>query len=285
LAAQSLSQKSGPIQSGDAEVKDCWSILGIQPTGDTIAIRKAYLELVKKYHPDRALTPERKRKHTVLCAEINQAYTQATEQARIYSATDYSTPQPDPPRYSAADTQSDYQDNPAVAKAVRQYSGVFTRRFGAGLLVLLFALQFLPYLSPSLLKRPPEALRILVGAVATLFVVLFVFVIIFVYGVIVAGTLDLFLILLFPRKLIARLGLAKYENKLVWVSIVMANITLFFFTDLVGIPSSTDRMFALYDGLFRSLAAGTLPVLLALNWIKELIRYRQIKKNVEAQSA
>ena len=270
-------------------MKDCWSILGIQPTGDTTAIRKVYLELVKKYHPDRVLTPEGKRRHTVLCAEINQAYTQAIGQARTYSASVHSTPQPDRPNaepsYTVTDTPVTGHDNPAVAKAVRQYAGMFTRRFGAGLLLLLFALQFLPYLSPSLLKRPPEALRIIVGAVATLFVVLFVFVIIFVYGVIVAGTLDLFLILLFPRKLIARLGLAKYENKLVWASIVTANITLFFFTDLVGIPSSTDRMFALYDGLFRSLAAGTLPLLLALNWIKELVRYKQVKKNVEAQSA
>jgi hypothetical protein len=251
------------------------------PTGDTIAIRKAYLELVKTYHPDRALTPEKKRKHTILCAEINQAYTRAIEQARTYRE-----PQPDTGEQAPQPTPSEtYRENPAVAKAFRQYAGMFTRRFGAGLLLLLFALQFLPYVSPSLLKTPPEALRIVVGAVATLFVVLFVFVIIFVYGVIVAGTMDLFLILLFPRKLVTRLGLGKYENKLIWISILMANVTLFFFTDLVGIPNSTDRMFALYDGMFRALAAGTLPLLLALNWIKELVRYRQIKKNVEAHTA
>ena len=259
-------------------MKDCWTILGILPTGDSIAIRKAYLELVKTYHPDRALTPEKKRKHTILCAEINQAYTQAIEQAKTYSA-----PQPDISREAPPTVMTD-RDNPAVAKAFQQYAGMFTRKFGVGLLLLLFILQFLPYVSPSLLKAPPEALRIAVGAVATLFVVLFVFVIIFVYGVIVAGTLDLFLILLFPRKLITKLGLGKYENKLVWVSIVMANVTLFFFTDLVGIPTSTDRMFALYDGIFRSLAAGTLPLLLAVNWIKELVRYKQVKKNVEAHT-
>jgi hypothetical protein len=260
-------------------VKDCWTILGILPTGDTIVIRKAYLELVKKYHPDRALTPEKRRKHTILCAEINQAYTQAVGHAKTYRA-----PQPDLPE-EAPQPAVTYGENPAVAKAFRQYAGMFTRKFGVALLLLLFALQFLPYLNPSLLKTPPEALRIVVGAIATLFVVLFVFVIIFVYGVIVAGTMDLFLILLFPRKLVTKLGLAKYENKLVWISIVMANVTLFFFTDLVRIPSSTDRMFALYDGIFRALAAGTLPLLLALNWIKELYRYKQIKKNAEAHTA
>jgi hypothetical protein len=260
-------------------VKDCWTILGILPTGDTTVIRKAYLELVKKYHPDRALTPEKKRKHTIVCAEINQAYTQAVEHARAYSA-----PQPAPPETAQPGVVID-RDSPAVTKAFQQYAGMFTRRFGAGLLLLLFALQFLPYASPSLLKAPPEALRIAVGLVATLFVVIFVFIIIFVYGVIVAGTLDLFIILLFPRRLITRLGLGKYENKLVWVSILVANITLFFFTDLVGIPTSTDRMFALYNGLFRSLAAGTLPLLLALNWIKELHRYKQAKNDVEANPA
>ncbi|HEX8091784.1 MAG TPA: J domain-containing protein, partial [Blastocatellia bacterium] len=71
-------------------MKDCWTILGILPTGDTAAIRKVYLELVKAYHPDTVLTAEKKREYTILCAEINQAYTQATEQAKTFSA-----PRPD----------------------------------------------------------------------------------------------------------------------------------------------------------------------------------------------
>ncbi|HVG17811.1 MAG TPA: hypothetical protein VNI02_02075, partial [Blastocatellia bacterium] len=94
-----------------------------------------------------------------------------------------------------------------------------------------------------------------------------------------------FLILLFPRKLIGKLGLGKYENKLVWLSIVVANVTLFFFTDLIGIPNSTDRMFSVYDGIFRALAAGTLPTLLALNRLREFFRYKQVKKNADAPSA
>ena len=260
-------------------MKSCWTILGILPTGDTTAIRKAYLELVKKYHPDTVITPETKRKYTILCAEINQAYTEAVEQAKTFSEPQPHAPE-EAPRYTPPE-----RDNPDVAKAFRQYSGHFVRRFGAAIMLLLFALQFLPYLSPSLMRRPPEALRFAVGAVATVFVVLFVFVIIFVYGVIIAGTLDLFLILLFPRKLLAKLGLGKYEGKLVWLSIVMANVTLFFFTDLIRIPTSTDRMFSLYDGIFRSLAAGTLPFLLALNRLREFVRYKQIKKNVAAHSA
>jgi hypothetical protein len=260
-------------------VKDCWTILGILPTDDITVIRKAYLELVKKYHPDTVLTLETKRKYTILCAEINQAYTQAVEQSKTLSE-----PQPDA-REEAPHSSIIDRDYPDVATAFRQYSGTFVRRFGAVLMLLLFLLQFLPYISPSLLKRPPEALRFAIGAVATVFVVLFVFVIIFVYGVIIAGTLDLFLILLFPRKLVTKLGLGKYESKLIWVSLVMANITLFFFTDLIRIPTSSDRMFALYDGAFRSLAAGTLPVLLALNRLREFIRYKQIKKDAAAHSA
>ena len=267
------------LTGGIIEVKDCWTILGILPTGDTTAIRKAYLELVKTYHPDRAPTPEKKRKHTILCAEINQAYTRAIEQAKSYREPQSDAYEQAPP------TPETYHDNSAVTEAFRQYAGIFTRKFGVGLLLLLFTFQFLPYVSPSFLKAPPHVLRIVVGAIATLFVVLFVFVIIFVYGVIVAGTMDLFLIILFPRKLITRLGLGKYENKLVWACILMANVTLFFFTDLVGIPTSTAKMFALYDGIFRALAAGTLPLLLALNWIRELIRYKKKKKNAEAHTA
>jgi hypothetical protein len=44
-------------------------------------------------------------------------------------------------------------------------------------------------------------------------------------------------------------------------------------------------MFSIYDGIFRALAAGTLPVLLALNRLREFVRYKQAKKNVEAHSA
>ncbi len=62
-------------------MKSCWKILGIEPTTNTQAIKKAYRELVKKYHPDRARSPEKVRHFTIKCAEIIEAYRQAVQES------------------------------------------------------------------------------------------------------------------------------------------------------------------------------------------------------------
>src|ERR1035437_6701025 len=66
--------------------KDCWEILGIKKTKDVFIIRKTYRELIKKYHPDTVQAPERIRKYTIKCVEINLAY----EEAMKYAGTHYS---------------------------------------------------------------------------------------------------------------------------------------------------------------------------------------------------
>lgn len=58
-------------------MKRCWKILGIKPTANTDAVKKAYRELVKKYHPDKARSPEKIRHYTIKCAEIIEAYGEA----------------------------------------------------------------------------------------------------------------------------------------------------------------------------------------------------------------
>src|SRR5437660_6651017 len=74
-------------------MKSCWKILGIQPTANTEAIKKAYRELVKKYHPDRARSPEKVRHYTIKCADIIEAYRQAVqESAGVVVGTTYSHP-------------------------------------------------------------------------------------------------------------------------------------------------------------------------------------------------
>jgi hypothetical protein len=56
---------------------NCWKTLRINETNDKDVIQRAYRELVKQYHPDKASTPERVRINTVKCAEINAAYNEA----------------------------------------------------------------------------------------------------------------------------------------------------------------------------------------------------------------
>jgi hypothetical protein len=68
-------------------MKNCWNILGIQPTTNSDEIKKAYRDLVKKYHPDKARSPEKVRHYTIKCAGIIEAYHRALqESAKLVTA-------------------------------------------------------------------------------------------------------------------------------------------------------------------------------------------------------
>lgn len=64
-------------------MKNCWKVLGIARTADIETVKKTYRELVKKYHPDRARSPEKVRHYTIKCAEINEAYRQALRECAV----------------------------------------------------------------------------------------------------------------------------------------------------------------------------------------------------------
>jgi hypothetical protein len=58
-------------------MKDCWAVLGIPRMRDPAAVKKAYRDLIKRYHPDTVNSPERVRHYTIKCAELNAAREQA----------------------------------------------------------------------------------------------------------------------------------------------------------------------------------------------------------------
>ncbi len=60
-------------------MKDCWAVLGIPRTRDTEAVKKAYRDLIKKYHPDTVRPPEMVRHYTIKCVRINDAFEQALD--------------------------------------------------------------------------------------------------------------------------------------------------------------------------------------------------------------
>jgi len=55
-------------------MRNCWQVLGVQPTGDLEAVKRAWRSLVRQWHPDTVSDPELKRTHTARCIEINLAY-------------------------------------------------------------------------------------------------------------------------------------------------------------------------------------------------------------------
>jgi hypothetical protein len=82
------------------EMKNCWKILGIEPTNDAEVVKKAYRTLMKRWHPDTVMDPEIRKEYTTRSAEINAAYDEATRFAESWApgmstspgATDAATP-------------------------------------------------------------------------------------------------------------------------------------------------------------------------------------------------
>lgn len=62
-------------------MKNCWETLGIEETCDIEEIKKAYRELIKRYHPDTVQSTEKKRSYTDKVVKINNAYNEALEYA------------------------------------------------------------------------------------------------------------------------------------------------------------------------------------------------------------
>jgi hypothetical protein len=252
---------------------DCWKTLGIEPTSDTVAIRNAYRELVKKYHPDTVSTAEQKRQYTIFCALINEAYEEALRWAKSDSGAGPAADEEAAP-YSDLDSSSGL-----LWKTVGALNTPFVKRLVVGsLLIALTGFAVFPVLAASLTRSLSYAVRLSVATVAGVSVVLFVLLFIAFYGVAIGGILDLLLVLLVPRKLITKLGLEKYEDNALWVLIVAANFGLFFGTNLIAIPNNnSEQMFWLYDSVFRALAAATVPLILASLWLRRIIRHRRLR--------
>jgi hypothetical protein len=65
---------------------NCWEVLGISPTNDVEAIKKAYRALIKQWHPDTVNSDERE-EYTNRSAEINVAYDDAIRLAEGWAGS------------------------------------------------------------------------------------------------------------------------------------------------------------------------------------------------------
>jgi hypothetical protein len=132
-------------------MNDCWDTLRITATSDIVAIRNAYRELVKRYHPDTVLTPEEKLRYTDFCAGINQAYREAIEWAKHHSA--------DSSRVAAAPSECFEAEGGLLWKAAGKLDSPFARRLIIGFLVLVLAgFAVLPYAGASLTRADCRAI-------------------------------------------------------------------------------------------------------------------------------
>ena len=71
-------------------MKDPYSVLGVSQSASDDEIKKAYRELVKKYHPDKYTDPDMKQLANEKLKEINEAYDQLTKNPGKTASSGYS---------------------------------------------------------------------------------------------------------------------------------------------------------------------------------------------------
>ncbi|HXG64885.1 MAG TPA: J domain-containing protein [Blastocatellia bacterium] len=249
-------------------MSDCWTVLGIAPTNDLEKIRRAYRDLVKQYHPDTVAAPEKKRRYTIICARVNQAYKEACERASRppeFHAGEF--PQP----AASAEARARYSPPPLIFGGGSLFAKMVKSGIAVGAILFCFVALEIASVFAGYVGGVPEAVQVALSLFALLFLA------VVVYGLLFAGALDLLVIWLFPRELLGRVGLARFEEKLIWLAVVALNAFVFFFSDVISPPVGRNASVAAVDGFFRAAAAGTMPMLLAVNWLRNQVQYRRAK--------
>src|SRR5215467_494596 len=135
-------------------MSNCWDRLGIAATTDILAIRNAYRELVKRYHPDKVLTPEEKVRYTEFCVGINEAYREAVQWARLHSGGRADTADEPMEYYGPLETEG------LLWRAAGRLDSPFARRLIIGFLVVVLAgFAVLPYAGAPLTRSLSDTVR------------------------------------------------------------------------------------------------------------------------------
>lgn len=236
-------------------MKICWDVLQIKSTSDVEAIKIAYRRIIKRYHPDTVKSPEKKREYNIHCAQINNAY----EEALKFAAND-----------NTFTAQVEFTQSVSWLYNVYLYAlAIFT------ILFVFLGISFLIYFSTTYLNSLPETnvIKTLSKTIVSLLgSVIF-------GGLFLAGTIDLILIFLFPRRIIYKFNLEKYEYKLLWTWILLGNILIFYFTSLGDLGASiNDPMYRLYNGIWRAACATTLPLCFFSDWLRVIIINKKLTR-------
>ena len=235
--------------------KDCWKILEIEPTDDHEEIRRARRTLMKKWHPDTVQSPEKKRKYTIRCAEINSASDQALKFADMQAAT----PQRNSRKDDRPKSQSkDFSRARPVISVVVMWIGIIVV-FGFGISWMQAAPE------TDLLRRLP------LGAVY-----ISVSVILIAFGGLGLGIIDLFLQMLVIEPVlhsgvVHRWKIEAYEEKVTWFLVLFVNIAIFCATDLRDIYVHTIGGLGIWVPLF-------IPLWFALDWLRDFVIFNRVKK-------
>lgn len=241
--------------------RSCWNVLGVPPYCDRVMLKRAYRDLVKIYHPDKSTSPESKRKNTIRCAAIIDAY----KLALALLAAPLPTSAIESPRDSRSNVQGTFMSG--FRQAVLFIVTLVTLSLVVGVL-LVFGTDWIHSLSPTHPIRVAVELSLFLffGTVVSMFL----------------AVLDIFVMLLFPRRLLERLHLERFDAKLTWLAVLTLHCVLAFSIE-VG-PSFRESSFqahpswltSLYSITWRFVAAFTIPLWFLADWLLVNLRFRAL---------
>ncbi|MBF0433721.1 MAG: J domain-containing protein [Fibrobacteria bacterium] len=239
-------------------MKSCWEILHISVTSDQERIKQAYRDLVKKYHPDTVQVPEKIRKYTIHCAKINEAYNEAIKFAK-------SQPYFDSQRTSQYPKEGE--------KSWYFEYGLNFIGFSIFILFLIGIYTIIAFIPDKINSLPDTHI------IKIIFLVLLI---VFVGGIIVGGCvlglLDMFLVFVIDG-VISNLGLDKYVSKIKWLLILVFNIYILYFTSFGDtLLDKDDQMAQLYNAIWRIVVSSTVPLILLISWLQDILAYRKLKR-------
>ena len=226
-------------------MKNPWKVLNIRPTADLVRIKKAYHTLAKKYHPDKADTPDKRIKYTVRFIEIKTAYEFATEYAEFCANQG--------PAASSMSGRGSVRPPPLSKGNERPgnigiLAGIFV---GIGLVGMLgkYAMSF------------PDT---------HMFPILFGVILGFCMGNFIGFFILAFLMILFYAPLMTvleKLGLINHADKIGWILTVMLWIV---FVCVQGVPEPNAH--DVINTVIWDTAWGFGPLYFFINWIADHIK-------------
>jgi hypothetical protein len=257
--------------------KNCWEILGIPRTKDSTIIKKAYRDLIKKYHPDTVQAPERKRKYTIKCVEINRAY----EDAMKYMETHQHD------REAMLGTDLKAQASPAQRR-----KGVFVWAFGT--FILLVFISPVLFFFIELLNIYPAFTRTM-NFIFTYYKsmplegplkMIISFPLALILGALCNGVLSIFTTVpvLFLWGALSDTKHEEYMYKLGYVIITALNFTIVYFIANLHWPfehRANDYYNFLYH-LCRFLSWSYVPIIMLVEWITDNMKYLRVKHSLKS---
>jgi hypothetical protein len=270
---------------------------------DVEAIKKAYRDQVKRYHPDAARSPERIRHNTIKCAEINRAFEECMRCSELDQgvAQDRKTRPPQGAsagarpeqrvrpvkayqRREQGTAQTPASNNPDNRKRTRwwRFAPAVFSRLAVAIAVALLAATYLEVLGfpfgllhsiigfPKWLASLPldhPARVIISGAIAV------------PIGILFGGLLSIFTCVpaVYVAFYLEKTRFAKYSFKLMWLVVTLANAAVVYSCELHWpFEHRANAYYAILYHVCRFSAWAFLPVYGLIAWLEEYRAFQRL---------